>query len=244
MDNEATDYFAEGSRWELDRADQQRRSARRAWWVAAGAATVASIASAAVLMLTPLKHVEPFVVRVDNATGLVDVVPLYTGKSELPETVTRHLVTEYVTQRERYIPALAETDYDQIGAYHSAAMNQAWASAWARANPESPLVRYGETTRVRASVEAVSFLKRVPAGPEVVQVRFMTSTQRGAGASEELGRYVATLEVMYGPPSVDVRMRALNPLGFKVVEYHREPVITTPGVVLSRPAEAGQGGTP
>ena len=30
-------------------------------------------------MLMPLKRVDPFVVRVDNSTGIVDVVPVYAG---------------------------------------------------------------------------------------------------------------------------------------------------------------------
>ena len=120
-------------------------------------------ATGAILLLTPLKKVEPFIVRVDSSTGIVDVVPGYAGTAELPEVVTRHLVTQYVTQRERYIPAIAEVDYDEIGAYHSAAMNQAWALAWERSNPDSPLNRYADGTHVRAQVQSVSFLKHVRA---------------------------------------------------------------------------------
>jgi type IV secretion system protein VirB8 len=31
------------------------------------------------MLMMPLKQVEPFVIRVDNSTGIVDVVPVYTG---------------------------------------------------------------------------------------------------------------------------------------------------------------------
>jgi len=228
MTKEVNEYFAEASRWELDRSLQLRQSARRAWWVAIGAATLAAISGAAVATLTPLKRVEPFIVRVDASTGVVDVVPTYAGTADLPESVTRHLVTEYVVQRERYIPAIAEFDYEQIGAYHSAAMNQQWAAAWQRTNPESPLNRYADGSHVRAQVQAVSFLKQGRGSSAVVQVRFLTATQRSAGASEALEHFVATLQVAYGPPSAEVRLRALNPLGFKVLEYRREPEIATP----------------
>ena len=48
---------------------------RRIAWVTAGVASLLAIVSvAAVAALTPLKTVEPFVIRVDNATGIVDVV--------------------------------------------------------------------------------------------------------------------------------------------------------------------------
>ena len=225
MDKEAAEYIAEGDRWALDRVEHQRGSARRAWLVAVAALLVAVCASAAVFALSPLKRVEPFLIRVDNSTGLVDVVPLYAGTADLPEVVTRHLVSEYVAQRERYIPALAETDYEQIGAYHSAQMNQAWAGMWSRTNPDSPLVRYGDSTQVTTAVEAVSFLKRTVGGASVVQVRFSTNTQRTSGAANESASFLATIEIGYGKPSTDTRMRALNPLGFKVTEYHREPVV-------------------
>lgn len=225
MDKEAAQYFAEASRWELDHAKLIRQSARRAWRVAIGAAVLAAISGAAVATLTPLKRVEPFVIRVDTSTGIIDVVPTYVGTADLPASVTRHLVTQYVVQRERYVPAIAESDYEQIGAFHSAAMNQQWAAAWNRANAESPLNRYADGSHVGVQVQAVSFLKEGRGSAEVLQVRFLTATQRGIGAVAEIAHFVATLQVAYGPPSADVRLRALNPLGFKVLEYRREPEV-------------------
>ena len=53
-------------------------------------------------MLIPLKHVEPFLIRVDSGTGLVDVVPLYAGKAPMDESVTRYFLTHYVSICERF----------------------------------------------------------------------------------------------------------------------------------------------
>ena len=240
MDNDAKEYFAEASRWELDRSALLRQSARRAWRVALAATALAAISSAAVATLAPLKRVDPFVIRVDASTGVVDVVPTYAGTAELPESVTRHLVTHYVLQRERYIPAIAESDYEQVGAYHSATMNQQWAAAWSRTNPESPLNRFVDGSRVTVQVKSVSFLKQGRGGAEVLQVRFLTATQRSIGAGEEVAHFVATLQAAYGPPSVDIRLRALNPLGFKVLEYRREPEVGEPAVGrVTAPVPAG-----
>lgn len=240
MTKEAKDYFAEASRWELDRTALLRQSARRAWWVATGAAALAAISGAAVATLTPLKRVEPFVIRVDTSTGIVDVVPAYAGTADLPESVTRHLVTEYVVRRERYVPAIAESDYEQTGAFHSAAMNQQWAAAWSRSNADSPLNRYADGSHVRVQVQAVSFLKQGHGSAAVLQVRFLTATQRSVGAGEEIAHFIATLQVAYSPPSADVRLRALNPLGFKVLEYRREPEVAVPaGEHVAVPAASG-----
>lgn len=225
MNKEAESYFAEAAGWEFDRVAALRRSAQRAWIVALAATTAAVLATGAIALLMPLKRVEPFMVRVDSSTGVVDVVPGYVGAEALPEAVTRYLVTQYVTERERYFPALAEADYEQVGAYHSAVMNQRWAGAWARTNPESPLNRYADGTSVRAQVQSVSFLSQGRSGTDLVQVRFLSAAQHGSGGEEERAHFVATLQVAFGKPSSDVRLRALNPLGFKVLEYRREPEV-------------------
>jgi type IV secretion system protein VirB8 len=244
MDRPVEDYLDQASGWERDRNEQFRASARTAWIVAGCATGAALLAVGAVASLTPLKRVEPFLVRVDSSTGVVDVVPAYAGKAEFPDTVIRHLVTEYVTQRERYLPMLAETDYEATGAFHSAPMNQAWAAAWAKANPESPLNRYTGDTHVTVQVQSVTFLKQGPESMDVVQVRFQTATQRALGANPELAHYVATLKTAFGPPSADTRLRALNPLGFKVLEYRREPEVVGPIVPVVSTAASSQGGRP
>jgi type IV secretion system protein VirB8 len=244
MDKEARDYFAEASRWELDHVAAERRGARRAWWVAVGASLLAALSTAALAALTPLKHVEPFVIRVDTSTGVVDVVPTFAGTADLPESVTRHLVTQYVVQRERYVPAIAESDYDQIGAYHSAAMNQLWAASWSRTNPDSPLNRYADGSHVCVQVQSVSFLKQGRGTADVLQVRYLTAAQKGVGAGEEIAHFVATLQVAFGPPSTDIRLRALNPLGFKVLEYRREPEVAVAAAPPSPATAATAGATP
>ena len=90
-------YFQESQSWEADRAAQQRHSARIAWWVAGAGWTCAVCGALALVILMPLKRVDPFVVRVDNTTGVVDVVPAYDGRATPQEAVTRYFLTHYVT---------------------------------------------------------------------------------------------------------------------------------------------------
>jgi hypothetical protein len=96
------EYFDAARSWDTDRSEQYRRSAAVAWWVAA-AGWISAVASAAALLTAmPLKRVEPFVVRVDNTTGIVDVVPVYTGGASQDEVVTRYFLTHYLTVCERF----------------------------------------------------------------------------------------------------------------------------------------------
>lgn len=231
-------YFEQAIRWDEDREQSLRTSCRRAWTVAAASAALALLAVAAIALLLPLRRTEPYVIRVDSETGVVDVVPGYAGTADLPETVLRHLVTEYVTLRERYIPGLAESDYEQVGAYQSGPLNAAWAAAWARSNPDSPLNRYTDDTRVTVQVQSVVFLRRGDPGPDLVQVRLRRATARGPATDEQGEHFVATMTTSFSKPSENVRLRALNPLGFSVLEYRREPELpdATPTAPAMHPA--------
>jgi type IV secretion system protein VirB8 len=230
-DAEVAEYFAAARSWDFDRVQAERRSARRAWVIAAVATTVALTAVVAVAALTPMKSVEPFVIRVDNETGVVDVVPVLKGKSAESEAVTRYLITQYVITRERYVPALAEADYETVGAFHTPALNQAWAAAWNRSSPESPLNLHADGSSVRVQVTAVSFLSPTSGRRDLAQVRFARSSGETGAVAEQ--HFVATLQYAYGEPSKDDRLRGANPLGFKVLEYRREPEIVTPGVTAT-----------
>jgi len=56
-------YLREASSWDGDRVAQAQRSARRAWALSGAAALIAALAVSAVALLTPLKRVEPFLIR-------------------------------------------------------------------------------------------------------------------------------------------------------------------------------------
>lgn len=225
-------YWREAAAWDFDRVDQLRRAERLAWRVAAAAGLGALLCAAALVLLVPLKQIAPFLVRVDNTTGIVDVVPITAGIIDPGEAVTRYLLTHYVTVCERFNLATAESDYAECGAFHSAELNQAWYARWNPANPASPLNVYKDGTTIRASVVSVSFFRRASGVEDLAQVRYVKRLRRAAGGAEEVTHWNATVEYAYAAPSKDVRIRSLDPLGFKVLDFRPEPeVIAEPAGV-------------
>ena len=224
-------YLAEARTWDQDRRAIESKSVRRAWTVAGVSVGVAMLSVGALAGLTPLKRVDPFVIRVDNSTGIVDVVPSYKGDGAVAELVTRHLLTTYITARERYALAVAESDYDTVGAFQGPALNQQWISLWDKGNPESPLNVYRDGTTARVQIQAITFLKRASGSEDLAQVRFIRSVRPGGTGQEQLTHYVATIQYGYGTPSHDDHTRVLNPLGFRVLEYRREPEVTPDAAV-------------
>lgn len=222
-------YFTEAVAWDADRMAQQRRVVRLSLWVAGAGWFCAMAATAALVLLMPLKRVDPFVVRVDNSTGIVDVVPVYAGQTTMPEVVTRYFLTHYVTVCERFDYATAESDYEECGAFHNAARNQQWYAKWNRSNPGSPLNVYKDGTMLRAEVGAVSFFERANGVSDLAQVRYVKATRPAGGSEEQLTHWIATVQYTYGQPATDPKVRRWNPLGFKVLEFKTEPeVLATP----------------
>jgi type IV secretion system protein VirB8 len=222
-------YLREAISWDSDRMAQMKRNARVAWGTAGAAWLCAMAGGVSLALLLPLKSVEPFVVRVDSSTGIVDVVPTYTGRAAADEAVTRYFLTHYITVCERFNFVTAESDYEECGAFHTARRNQAWYELWNRNNPASPLNVHRDGSTVRAQVESVSFFRRANGVADLAQVRYLKSEHRDGG-SERLSHWIATVEYVYVTPSADPKVRRWNPLGFKIVELGSEPE------VLSEPA--------
>lgn len=218
-------YFREAASWDEDRVAHANLSARRAW-AAAGAGWICALVSAVALtLLMPLKRVEPFVVRVDNSSGVVDIVPVYDGKAGVTQTVTRYFLTHYITVCERFNFATAESDYEECGAFHAAQRNQAWSALWNTNNPASPLNVHKDGSTVRVQVESVSFFERASGVGDLAQVRYLTAERQVSAAEARLTHWIATIQYAYTSPSKDPRVRRWNPLGFKIVDLTAEPEV-------------------
>jgi type IV secretion system protein VirB8 len=220
-------YLQEAISWDIDRSMQMKRSERTAWWVAGAGWLCAVTGAASLILLIPLKQVEPFVIRVDNSTGIVDVVPVYMGRAPMEQAVTRYFLTHYITVCERFNLVTAESDYEECGAFHTPQRNQAWYALWNTANPRSPLNMHKDGSSVRVEVKSVSFFKRSNGVEDLAQVRYRKSEHPSGGATGQTTHWIATIQYTYASPSRDPKTRRWNPLGFKVIELGTEPEVLT-----------------
>jgi type IV secretion system protein VirB8 len=213
-------YFAEARTWDHDRLAAAYRSRRLAWSLAAIAAALAGAAVAAVAALTPLKTVEPYVVRVDRATGAVEVLRGLSsdGPAHYDEAVTKSFLATYVRAREGWLPQAAEANFRQVSIMSTPEEQQRWALAFRPTNPASPQVAYGPAADVQVAVRAISFV-----APGVANVRFHCSLRRG-GQSEE-SDWIATIAFAYTKAPMGESDRLRNPLGFQVSSYRADPEV-------------------
>lgn len=229
VDRSLQGYLEEAASWDADRLAQAGRATVVAWRVAAAGWSCAVASAAALALLMPLKTVEPYVVRVDNSTGVVDVVPVYAGHAALGEAVTRYFLTHYITVCERFDDAMAESDYEECGAFNSARLNQAMYARWSRANPDSPLNLHRDGSSVSVRIESVSFLRAAASASGLAQVRFAQVEQQGDEGPGRSSHWIASIGYRYGRPPDDARVRGWNPLGFEVLDLGIEPEVLGTG---------------
>ena len=103
-DNKAALEFVTAARaFEKSEIDMVRRNSKIAWRIAGVSLLLVGLMAGAIAGLTPLKQVQPFVVRVDNATGATDIVTTVKQKEEsYGEVMDKYWLTQYIQYREGY----------------------------------------------------------------------------------------------------------------------------------------------
>lgn len=205
--------------WEVDRAVAADRSQRRAWMVAGAAVVVAVAAVGAVAGLTPLKEVQPFVVRVDKSNGSVDAVSRLNEASRTEsEAVNKYMVGKYVRAREEYSRELAPVNYKAVALMSQQQVAQAYHEWFKPDNPESPMKVYGAAANVGVRILNISFL----AG-NIASVRYEKTIRGNEGTSRSL--WVATVTFRYSNAPMTEDDRLVNPIGFEVTDYRNDPEV-------------------
>ena len=213
-------YFEEAQSWQQDERKAAERSKRLAWTVAAGACALAVVAVGAVAALSPLKSVEPFVVRVDNSTGAVDVMTGLKGQDHLTydEAVSKYFLALYVRTREGWLPQAAEANFRQVAIMSSPPEQERWADSYRPSNPQSPQIAWGDNGVSLVDVRAISFVS-----PKVANVRFHRTLRVSQQDTES--DWIATIAFTYTKAPMAEGDRLRNPLGFQVISYRSDPEV-------------------
>ncbi|TZG32257.1 virB8 family protein [Agrobacterium sp. B1(2019)] len=210
-------YFDKARRFDQDRMIQVERSNRIAWSIAIVSGIVAGIAVFAVAGLTPLKTVEPFVVRVDNSTGIVDVVSALTSTAgTYDEAVTKYFAAKYVRAREGYVWSEAQENFRTVALLSTQAEQTRFSALYRGTNPQSPQNIYGRGATARIDIASISLINE-----NVVSVRYMRTIRRGEEVRTT--HWVASLTYSYANAPMLSTDRLVNPLGFVVSEYRADP---------------------
>ena len=182
--------------------------------------TIASLAGIifsvlSVVKINSSKTIEPFVIEIEDKTGITNVIrPLQQEKYAYDEVLRRYFLTQYITKRETYNYSTFDYNYFTVvrllsgGAVYGAFRNEVYAS-----NPNSP-VRLGQVQR-SIKIKSMTFLQPVKGQDGfTAQIRFK-SDDNGANIKHK----VATINFDFADLVLTDEERAVNPLGFQVIGY-------------------------
>lgn len=212
-------YYQEAGSWASDQMESLRKSRRVAWYVAGGAAVIALAEAVALSLLMPLKTVEPYTLMVDRTTGFVQALaPLDPGQITPDRALVQSMLVQYVIARESFDVSTVQADYRKVGLWSAEQARIDYANLMRTANIDSPLVVYPRTSTVQTRVKSVS-----PMAGQSALVRFETVRRDAGGALQSPQPWVAIIDYRFSGEPMAADDRFLNPLGFQVTQYRRDP---------------------
>lgn len=174
------------------------------------------------LYLLPMKTVKPFVIQIDEKSGLTqvvtdDIVKDYNANQEL----IKHFAMNYIFARENYNYLLVEEMYKKVRLLSSPQVYSSFRTDISQSNPNSPFNRFG--VNVVRSVELQSFNLQNPnkksREDSIVQARLIVTEVSSNRAPQ---RYTVQVTMSCGFKKdlvLDENQRLINPLGFQILSY-------------------------
>lgn len=170
----------------------------------------------ALIGLTPLKTVEPFLLRVDNTTGYVDKVNPYEVKGNtVNEAVQRYFLARFIENREGYEWFTVQDMYNFVEATSNKAVFDAYKNYMI--SNQSPVKVLSNRMKMLVKVNGITFLD-----DSTAQIRFtklITEPDGKAAVGYIPTKWIATLKFDFSKKITTEQERLLNPLGLNVISY-------------------------
>jgi len=216
-----SEYYKAAESWADDRAQDSARSLRNAWRVAGAACVVAVLEAIGLVVLMPLKQIEPYAVLVDKQTGYVQALNLSQTETIAPdEALTRSMLAQYVIAREGFEIGALKDNYRKVALWSAGDARNQYLSSMQASNPSSPLAALPRQAVVRAEIRSISNL-----GPEMVLVRFAVTRTDPGGQPVQQGVWAAEIKFRFSSAGMSAASRLENPLGFQVLRYGKSAEI-------------------
>lgn len=195
------------------------KSNRRAWLIAFLSIFISIISVTAVVFLTPLKSVEPYVIRVDNTTGMVDIITSVNQTEFVSdnEALDKYFTTSYVKIREGYFYNILQNDYTTVQIWSSPEVSSDYLKIYEGDNSRVDILK----NRTEIDVEINSVTLGNSNGMKMATIRFnqIYKDAKSRTITNKKAKIV-TLAYDYSPQTLTNEQERLeNPLGFKVLTY-------------------------
>lgn len=189
---------------------------------------VALLSVFTIMQLTPQKTVEPFVVKIDEKTGMVQQVRQGT-KQEFTanELVDNYFVVKYIRNRETYDLTDLRESARIVGLMSDQLVYGSYRRHISQSNPDSPAAILKDQGKRVVKFKSITYLNNAAGGTpnpraKTAQVRItLQDTMPQMRQPIEYHR-VITLQFEYADLGLEEQERFTNPLGFLVTSYRSD----------------------
>lgn len=206
--------FEQAKTWETSRLQQNERSKKRAWFICYVSWAITALLGFGIAVMLPLKETIPYVVRVDSATGIPDIVNVLNSKEVgYSEVMDKYWLARFVRSRESYNWYTIQTDYDTTRLLSGPETMKEYTALFEGKNALDKV--YGRNVDVTIKIISIVWNKSGQG-----TVRFIKTTKRIDTGAVVNAKYVATIGYLYrNPSSLTDKERLINPFAWKATSY-------------------------
>lgn len=173
---------------------------------------VALFSISSLSQLAPLKSVKPFIIQVDDKTGVTQVVdPAQSKELTANEALKRYFLIKYVRARESFDTIFYKMNLETVRVMSKANVYEEYRQFISAKNPQSVLNVYGSHSRREVHVKSVTLINQ-----NTAQLRV---TIRSVGKLQTETQAVIWVSFALKPLDLTLEERNINPLGFIVESY-------------------------
>ncbi len=195
------------------------QSNKRAYLFASFCGVLAILAIIAVMLLTPLKTTEPYLIRVNDTTGAVDIITiLNTEQISNNEALDKHFINSYVRAREGYFYDMLNRDYELVLALSSDRIGADYKDIYKGENARDKVFK----NNIQINVDVLSIVLTESAGVKTATIRTNLAIKNINNRSVVNQYRIITLSYEYQHLALKENLRNINPLGFKVLTYRTD----------------------
>lgn len=193
----------------------------------------AAVAAFAVFRLAPLKSVQPYLIQIDEKTGITQrVTPISRADYAASQAVDRYFTSTYLRLRESYNISILRYNYNVLRLMSTADTFRRFRQQVDPANEKSFAKRLGTFGQRDVKIRSLVYVTNPSDGrkadaataSKIMQAR-ITTTETIPNQPDLVSYWIITLTFEYADLSLNQEEQLLNPLGYTVTSYQIQPEI-------------------
>lgn len=211
------DSFSKYISYENDREYMFKRSEKRAWLVTSVAIFLLIISWIILVIILPLKEVTPYVIQVNEKTGIPDIITVVDSEQlQANEALDKYFVNSYIQIRESYTYQTIQKTYIETQLYSSENVKNEYLAQMNRADSPDQVMKTG-TISVKVNSIILEDIENVDVKMATARIVKTYTTERNEVYQRN---FIIKMAYEYEPAQkLELSFRLENPLGFSVTSY-------------------------